>query len=712
MLIALHILSARQSVALAYIAALVMLLLAAGLMWRAGRLRITAAWLALYIAGQFCFFQLLQTGPAIQLQTFAYWGDILRSSRIYFLAFLFVQAALVAWGARSFWRTGWNVARKLLTPAQALALLLLLGYFVIVFPPELVQSLIEGGMAKKSISHDTRVGFALFAAAISLMNLILAVRALPATELAQAVAAIECRLTCRRLPWALALMSVLLSAAVTWFVFDRVPHIPDEASYLFQAKMLAAGKISLPAPPVPEAFNVPFSYVQDGRWILTLAPGWAAVLALGYWIGAPWLVNPLLGGITILVLHALLRRMHGVNFASIATILLALSPWFIFMNASLMNHTLTLLLFLLVLRGVLEARDRGSVGWALVVGLSAGAMLHIRPLDAVIAAAIGAGVWLSTGLRKIRIPALAATVAAGVFMTLLSFAYNRALTGDAFAAPMNKLFDQRYYPGSNRLGFGPDVGNWGWVGLDPLPGHGPIDVLVNTNQNLYMVNFDLFGWAFGSLLFVLLLFVWFEWRIGTVWWATAFFTIAALNLYWFSGGPDYGARYWYLVIVPAVVLTAQGAMRFAHKLRTLAAEPSAEARTYAFVVLACVLGFALLVPWRSIDKYKFYRGTKPDIRRLMQQNDFGHDLVFVRGRPMPDYASALQFNPPTFERYAAGPLFVMDVGPEKNAKLVEHYSDRRVWLIAGPREGGGQARILAGPLPPGTVPPAGKTQPE
>jgi len=47
---------------------------------------------------------------------------------------------------------------------------------------------------------------------------------------------------------------------------------------------------------------------------------------------------------------------------------------------------------------------------------------------------------------------------------------------------------------------GRDVGDFGWTGLDALPDQGSIDVVMNTNQNLYLMNFDLLGWISGSLL--------------------------------------------------------------------------------------------------------------------------------------------------------------------------------------------------------------------
>ena len=103
-----------------------------------------------------------------------------------------------------------------------------------------------------------------------------------------------------------------------------------------------------------------------------------------------------------------------------------------------------------------------------------------------------------------------------------------------------------------------------WSGLDPLPGHGPIDVLVNLNQNLYNVNFETHGWAVGSLALVLVHLLAGRWtatdrRLG----ALAVAVVAAYSCYWFAGGPDFGARYWFLVLFPCLWWTARGAATLA-----------------------------------------------------------------------------------------------------------------------------------------------------
>jgi hypothetical protein len=61
---------------------------------------------------------------------------------------------------------------------------------------------------------------------------------------------------------------------------------PDESTYMFQARMLAAGHLYAPAPPHHEFFQFRFCLQQWGRWFGIFPPGWPAVLAVGVWLGA------------------------------------------------------------------------------------------------------------------------------------------------------------------------------------------------------------------------------------------------------------------------------------------------------------------------------------------------------------------------------------------------------------------------------------------
>ncbi len=300
---------------------------------------------------------------------------------------------------------------------------------------------------------------------------------------------------------------------------------------------------------------------------------------------------------------------------------------------------------------------------------------------------------------------VAAVLAAGMVFAAFAWLYleyNRYFTGGRMTTPINVLFDEVVYPGANRLGFGADVGNFGWTHLDPLSGHGPLDVAINTNHNLYMTQFELFGWGCGSLLLVFLLAARGEFRrhawawgfLGTFW--------MTMNVYWFSGGPDFGARYWYPLLAPLALLTLRGAQWIAAQQDETAA---ASSRVWAFITLASVLGCMNLLPWRALDKYTNYRDVRSDVRRLSAELQFGRSLVLIRGtrvvKPYESSAaySALALNPPRYDRDAPGTIYALDLGTESVERLREYYADRPVWVLASPRITGEGFQLLEGPLP-------------
>jgi hypothetical protein len=296
------------------------------------------------------------------------------------------------------------------------------------------------------------------------------------------------------------------------------------------------------------------------------------------------------------------------------------------------------------------------------------------------------------------VPAVMAALAAAT--AAITLPYNRLLSGDPTVFPLMAYTDAQYGAGTNALGFGANRG-LGWPGLDPLPGHGPLDVLINANQNIYSVNIELLGWGAGSLLLIaLLLFSGVTRRPDRMMLAVIAAIIGIHSLYWFSGGPDFGARYWYMILVPCIALSARGVEVVGERLtRARAGRPeTTDPHTRAMLGgAAFALGALLLfVPWRGIDKYYHYRGMRPDVRSIASENGFGRDLVLVRGRRFPDYASAASCNPIDLNGNAA--IYVWDRSPDVRLEALRAYADRRVWIVDGPTETGAGYRLVAGPV--------------
>jgi 4-amino-4-deoxy-L-arabinose transferase-like glycosyltransferase len=173
-------------------------------------------------------------------------------------------------------------------------------------------------------------------------------------------------------------------------VFERMPHLEDEFANLWQAEVMADGEIALPSPNFPRSFMVPFVVDYEGLRFGKYPPGWPALLSLGVRLGAPWLVNALLAGACAWLTYRLGRRLGGAAVGLLAALLVATSPMFLLLTASLMSHALsvflTLALTLAWLDGVAAGAPRPEVPPALpvvVAGLSLGLLALTRPLTAV-----------------------------------------------------------------------------------------------------------------------------------------------------------------------------------------------------------------------------------------------------------------------------------------------------------------------------------------
>jgi uncharacterized membrane protein YhaH (DUF805 family) len=491
----------------------------------------------------------------------------------------------------------------------------------------------------------------------------------------------------------------VIGAVIGVFVFEAVPHIDDSVSYLFQAKYFSTGRLFLPAPPDSAAFHVDQVIIDRGRWFAYGFPGWPALLALGVRAGASWLVNPILAGVSVVLAHQLVRRTHDLGTANATALLLSASPWFLFMSGELLGHQAAGMWMLLALLGIQLERERRSGAGAALAGLALGMLCVTRPLDGVIAGLVLAGWALGLGgARRLPVRAFVVGAAAVAVVGLADLAYNAAVTGSALTTAHQVWMDRAWGPGTDRLGFGSDIGNRAWPNIDPLPGHGVVDVVLNFNKNLFQTNVDLFGWGCGSLVFALFYLV-SRRREPRDWYvvATALAFPLGYSAYWFSGGPDHGARYWYLVLVPLVVLTVRG-------LQSVAAGSDAPSGRGLGTVaaLASLLALAVFVPWRATTKYHHFRDVSREPARVAAAHGVRDALVFVRSPLREDYQSAFNLNPPALS--GRGNIFARYLDAGSRVRVADAFPDRAVWVFARD-SASGASWVVTGPFPPRSPPP-------
>lgn len=331
-------------------------------------------------------------------------------------------------------------------------------------------------------------------------------------------------------------------------LFDRAPHVLDAVSYVFQAKTFAAGLLSAPPPLVQEAFPVPFAVEWQGRWFSQYPPGTAALLALGFWAGLPWLVEPLLAVAAALLTFRAAEGQYGHATALLTLLLLISSPFLILQSGLFLSHVPALFFGTVVLYAATRYAERPAPGWAALIGAGLGLLLLTREI---VAALYGVGlvaVALGSGLpSRGRAGALDVGVLGllGLGGLLLYAAYNTALTGVPYLLPRHLFNSQDVY------GFGSGIGFYGE--------HSVASGLVNAEQQLTSLTFWLAGWPFGfSLGLPLLPFLTRRWH-G---WDRAHGALVLLFVLAYVGyfyhGIVLGPRYLLEAVPSLAILTARG----------------------------------------------------------------------------------------------------------------------------------------------------------
>ena len=654
-------------------------------------------WLGFALVGQAASLQLIDAGRLIHFQHYRSFAEIVDHKQLP-LALLFLQVIIVSIGVSSKLSAigGW--------------LKLVIGHW------KLISIVILISLAGAAVTPDLSIyGTSLVIGAtvqiINIVNVVLLAWAIPTSSISSLGDTIDRFLgnpiegetikgpRLDRFSCIAATCVVLATGSLSYFVYQAHPHVPDETQYIFQARYMAAGQLTVNAPLVPEAFSMYMVPSQEPRWFSIFPPGWPALLAIGTVIGTNWLVNPLLAGLCVILAYFFFYELYSRRFARVGTLLLCCSPWFIFMGMSYMSHISTLVFALVAAILMLREFKTLNILYALGAGVAIGIVGLIRPLDA---AAFGllVGIWtlVKHSTWKSRSLAALALFAGTAASSALMLPYNKILTGNALSLPIDFYYAKYFGPFSNAFGFGPDRG-LGW-GLDAFPGHSPFEAAINTALNVFQLNTELFGWGIGSLLFATLFLFSGTLAKKDLWAPLSILAIAGgYSLYWYHGGPDFGARYWFLCIIPLIAMTVKG---FEWLARSINTANTISWRYDPRVVIAfaslCIISLISYIPWRTSDKYYRYLEMQPGIRQLSKQFNSEKSLVLIRGSEHPDYQSAWIYNPIDFD--GAAPLYAFDKSPGIRTELLRKYGDRKIWVVDGPTIADGEYRIESGPLDP------------
>lgn len=468
------------------------------------------------------------------------------------------------------------------------------------------------------------------------------------------------------------------AVALAWYCFAFIPAIPDSTAQYLHGKFAAAGHpFFIPSHRLREFFPV-WMMVNDGRWYSQYQPLHQFLLALGHLAGAPWLINPLAGALTLLSTYALARRIYDEPTARLAALLTLGCQFMLIMSAEYMNHATALLWATLFIWCYVETLSRrgqpAADGWALAAGLALGALFLTRPLSAV-------GIGLPflfhalalTWRRWRRYLPLFSIMAAGATLCLAFQSwYNLQTTGDMLLFPYARY---HYNAISRVMGFGGPISLWGRF--------------AKLHAEWIRMNLSLFEWSLPCTFFAMLACLTSLKRPHARLLAATVASYTLVNMANRFTSMIFGPRYLYELSSTLIVLTAAGMCHVPLLLRFLRLAAPPRRAVHAMTALAVILLSTTALLWRLPDNFRKYSNqyidNHPRFYQAMLRQSAKPALIFVgrpekgdpKDLPVVKYRWVAFTNPPDDD---APVIFAIDLGDRKNQRLVDYYPGRHAYV--------------------------------
>jgi hypothetical protein len=504
------------------------------------------------------------------------------------------------------------------------------------------------------------------------VGIVLAALLAPVGRLGESVA-----LWCARRPWQVAALVVLALAGGTRLVYHSHPLSMDEYAVVFQGELFAHGVVAAQLPPPLLEWLVPkwmgeFFRInrQTGAVVSGYWPGFSLLLAPFSALGLPWLLNPLLGGATVLVVHRLALELFGNEESAGYAVLLTIASPAVSINAmsyyAMPAHLVANGLFMLLLLKATPARAflAGIVGsFALVLHNPAPHTLFALPWIA----------WLAFRPDRMRLlPAL-----------LAGYAPLSLLLGWGWPKFIDEL-GRNAASGAVALGTLATPAEMGALLLQRLKGI--LGWRSTAVQGQLAMLYKLWLWAVPGLVAVAVLGAWRQRRAGGPWppmIAAALLTYCAYFFIRFDQGHGWGARYFHAAWLALPLL---GVAALQESIRP-GGPPGSSRRLAPYLAGCAVLSLAVLTAFRCLQVEHFIA------RHLAQlpASQGGSPRVVIVNPESGYYAWDLPQNDPFLRRQ---PVALTSRDPQLDrAMMAEHFpqlellaSDRRgsVWGVRGP----------------------------
>jgi len=425
-----------------------------------------------------------------------------------------------------------------------------------------------------------------------------------------------------------------------------IPHIPDELAYLYQGRILSTGRLWVEAPAVPEAFTVRWDHIlrDSGRWRSLYPPGWPLLLAAGWWIRAPWLINPLLLGISIIGLFKVAKQLFDERTAILAVLAFATSPFVLLMSAGFMAHQAAFCFAIWCAFFLFRGERRDYV----IASILGAFTFMIRPYTAppLLIPLFLWAFWNADQKKR-----MAGQVLAGAIPFVVLFCVFNYLLFGAFFRTGYSYDTDAHFRGSLLHYF-----------------------RINVPWYFSNLNHSLWGWPWPDLLiFIPLLFPHKKWKVDLLLFLCFLSLLLAYSVYYYTDIVYAGPRYIYESVGFLAILAARSIQ---------IVEGWIERYTTRKIAPLFALLFLYPLLWtlpQQMDYHKqVYHGQSRELLDLVESSGVGKNaLVLISGDPHVFRTFFLEnsLNPANAER-----VFARDVVGLQES-IVKAYNRKEIWLM-------------------------------
>ena len=428
----------------------------------------------------------------------------------------------------------------------------------------------------------------------------------------------------------------------------------DSVAYFIQAKIFSTGHINVPSHELKDFFTTGYC-INDGKYYSMYFPGWPLLLSAGIALGVPWLINPILGIVAVLLMYLVGKEIYDRETGLFAAALLLYSRCFYVLTPTYFSEPSALVVSSLFAYCSVRTLKEPRVIRALLAGLLLGILFLIRPYTAfgVSLPVIGYLVLSVVQRREKAASSLLILILSFLPMFFMLFLYNYLQTGSVFLTPF-----QKYNP-SNMLGFG--LRSFDII-MNPQP-YTLINAVRNTIVNMAILNLETVPFLF---LFLMMVFI----NRANKWDKLLLATLASiifLHMFYFYREP----RYYYPGYFALFLLAARGISLSGVVLRKYFSDVRIRNLNY-FIVLFILVANVFIIISPAKPFHDFRSGQKMrDPFSIVKEKKLRNAVVFLRQVPI-NYVGLYVQNPLDFN---GDVLFVRDL-KERNGELMQYYPHR------------------------------------